>query len=284
MFVRLDGRRFGRFPFNDRIPFDAFVAEQMPDSDVRWHSFDARLSVAREILREQYAFNVRRHPEWAAKDALHKDVVAALKAEFPTWPGRSARYPRYGLSSWPGGPRTVRPDWDRDEVLRIVTRRANWPLTSRVELVLARRGAPMYPAAISTILQDADVAHADSSVDPDALSAPGAEATLEGTLAVRRVVAERWAALSEDEQLLLTLLAAGRPYREVVEEVPSFHDPSSVTRALARICDRFITAVVDALGEAIGPTEALKPKQQAELLFGVLAELPQVRARMEATG
>ncbi len=284
VFVRLDSRVFGRFPFTDRTPFDAYVAEQMHDGDVRWHSFEARLSIAREVLREQYAFNVRRHPEWAAKDALHQDVVAALKADFPTWPGRSARYPRYGLTSWPGGPRSVRPDWDRDDVVRIVTRRAGWPLATRIELVLAKRGAPMYPAAVSAILQDADVAASDSSLDPDALGASREADALEGTLTVRRLVAERWATLSDDEQQLLSLLAAGRPYREVVEAVPSFRDPSAVTRALARICDRFVSDLVAALSPDGAGAEPLKPKQQAELLFGVLAELPDVRAQMEAAG
>ncbi len=284
VFVRLDGRRFGRFPFSDRTPFDAYLEDDFEDRDVRWHSFDARLSIAREVLREQYAFNVRRHPEWAAKDQLHKGVVATLKDGFPTWPGRSARYPRYGLEAWPAGPRTVRRDWDRDEVVRIVARRAAWPLRTRIELVLARHGAPMYPAAISSILQDADVASSDSSLDPDQLGR--ADDAVEQCMSVRRIVAERWEALETDEQRLLALLVAGRPYREIVELVPRFRDPSAVTRALGRICARFIADLADTLGgERTDPDGApLKPKQQAELLFGVLVELPQVRAAMEAAG
>jgi hypothetical protein len=284
VFVRLDGRRFGRFPFSDRTPFDAFVADQMIDRDVRWHSFTARLSIAREILREQYAFNVRHHPEWAARDALHKGVVAALKADFPTWPGRSPRYPRFGLAAWPGGPRTVRPDWDRDEIVRIVTRRATWPLQTRIEIVLAKHGAPMYPAAISSVLQDADVASADTSIDPDQLSAGGQSEALASTLSVRQLIAERWRTLSDEEQELLVLLVTGRPYREVVEAIPSLNDPSAVTRTLARICDRFVSHLAEAFGGPRSEGPRLKPKQQAELLFGVLVELPQVRARMEAAG
>jgi len=282
IFVRLDGRAFGRFPFLQRTPFDAYVADQMPDRDVRWHSFDARLGIAREVLREQYSFNVRRHPEWAAKDALHKDVVATLKADFPTWPGRSPRYPRYGLASWPGGPRSVRSDWDRDEVVRIVTRRASWPLVTRVEVVLAKHGGPMYPAAISSILQDADVAKSDTSIDPADLAGGLEDGAIESVLSVRRLVAERWATLGAEEQRLLILLAAGRPYREVVEALPSMNDPSSVTRALARICDHFIADLVQALGGEGDEADALKPKQQAELLFGVLVEFPEVRAAVEA--
>lgn len=278
VFCRLDGRAFGRFPFSGRAPFDAFVAEAMPDRDVRYHSFDARLSIAREALREQYAFNVRHHPEWAAKEQLHKQVVQACREGCAQWPGRSPRYPRFGLTSWRSGPREPRADWDRDDVVRIVTRRSAWPVRSQVDLVLARRGCAMYPAEISAILQDASVASSTSDIDPDDLAGARLDRALDARLSVRRVLSERWAQLEPDERTLLTMIVGGRPYREIVEAIERYRDPSACTRALARICDSFLSDLSERLGVATGV--GLRPKQAAEVLLPALLELPEVQAAM----
>ncbi len=279
VFCRLDGRSFGRFPFSGRTPFDAFVAETMGDRDVRYHSFEARLSIAREALREQYAFNVRHHPEWAAKEELHKAVVQACRDHCATWPGRNPRYPRYGLTSWRPGPRVPRDDWDRDDVVRVVTRRGAWPVRSQVDLVLAKRGCAMYPAEISAILQDASVASADSSIDPEDLAGSPMERALDARLSVRRVLSERWGQLDADQQRLVAMLVAGKPYREIVDAIDRYRDPSSCTRALAKICDAFIGDLGERLGVATGVS--LRPRQAAEVLLPALMELPEVKAALE---
>jgi hypothetical protein len=304
VFARLDGRAFGRFPFSGRVPFDAFLEDLLPDRDVRWHSFESRLSVTREALREQYAFNVRHHPDWAERERLHREVVAALREVAVAFPGRSPRWPRWGLPSWGQAPRGPRADWDREETVRLLSRREGWPVESRVQLVLARHGAPMYPGAISALLQDASVrgARVDRVVEDEsggtgegwdgALSgaAGGAAANSEpgalepARLTVRRRVAEGWAALLSEERELLALLVAGRPYREIVERVPRYRDPSAVTRALARICEGLLRRVVEALDESragSGAAEELRPQQVAELIFPLLLDLPDVRARIE---
>jgi hypothetical protein len=278
VFAFLDGRVYGRFPFSDRTPFDTFVLEGMTDDRVRYHSFSARLSITREALREQYAFNVRHHPEWGERERLHKQVVAALKETCTPVAGRSPRWPRYALASWGDRPRQPRSDWNRDDVVRILARRGGWPVESRVQLVLAKRGAPMYPGAISSLLQEADVAHSSTSVDPDALAADssvGAERV--ARLLVRQHLSAAWAALGQDDRGLLLALLAGRPYREIVEASPRFRDPSAVTRALSRVCGTLLGPLCEALGQGGESVAALRPQQQAELLFGALAELPAVR-------
>lgn len=278
VFTFLDGRVYGRFPFSDRTPFDAFLADQLPDDRVRYHAFDARLSVTREALRDQYAFNVRHHPEWAEKETLHRQVVAALKQHCRPVPGRSPRWPRYGLAAWGDAPRSPRPDWDREDVVRILARRAAWPVESRVQLVLARRGAPMYPGAISSLLQESDVANSSADIDPDLLARDSSEgAARVARLLVRQHLAAAWTALEEDERGLLLDLLAGRPYREIVERSPRYRDPSAVTRALSKLCTRLLAPLCEALGQDGDEVHGLRPQQQAELLFGALAELPAVR-------
>ncbi len=277
VFTNLDVRAYGRFPFSKRTPFDAFLQEQMDDGQVRYHSFDSRLSVTRESLREQYAFNVRHHPEWAERERIHREVVAFLKESARPFPGRSPRWPRYGLSSWSDGPRSPR-NWDREDVVRILARRSGWPVASRVELVLAKRGVPMYPGAISSLLQEAELSGQPLPPPPDADSSEGSARA--ARLLVRQTLAIGWRALEPDERTLLVKLLAGTPYREVVQSMPSYRDPSAVTRALARLCSRLLAPLCEGLGgEGLG---SLRPQQQAELLFAALVELPEVRRAQEA--
>ena len=73
----------------------ADAAEAMADGQCRYHSFNARLSVTRETLRQQYSHNVRRHPAWLQREELHKEVVAVLKEECAPFPGRHPNWPRY---------------------------------------------------------------------------------------------------------------------------------------------------------------------------------------------
>ena len=74
-------------------------------------------------------------------------------------------------------------------------------------------------------------------------------------------------------------LLSGTPYREVVDSLPGYRDPSAVTRALARLCKQLLAPLTEGLGGLGG----LRPQQQAELLFAALAELPEVRREREAS-
>ena len=42
----------GRFPFSGRAPFPAYVEEQFDGRTIRYHSFYAKLSITRELLRD----------------------------------------------------------------------------------------------------------------------------------------------------------------------------------------------------------------------------------------
>ena len=94
---------------------------------------------------------------------------------------------------------------------------------------------------------------------------------------VRQHLAGAWAGLGEEDRALLLALLAGRPYREIVQASPRFTDPSAITRSLARLCRTLLAPLCAALGQEGAGLAALRPQQQAELLFGALAELPAVR-------
>ncbi len=280
VFADLDGRIIGRFPFAQRTPYDAYVAEAMADGACRYHSFSARLSVAREALRQQYAHNVRRHPAWLKREELHREVVAALTEECAPFPGRHPKWPRYGLRAWPDGLRPVRADWNPDEMIRVLRRRGGWSVSARVQIVLAKHGAPMYPGAISRLLQDA-------SVDPGAFEsadelASADEGDRDDQSAVRTAAVQAYAALTDVERSLLSLLLAGRPYKEIPAELPELANPTAITRALERICDAFLGRVLTQVGASRDDTTPLRPKAAAELLLGVLLTVPGIRAELLA--
>ncbi len=267
VFCSLDSREYGRHPFAGRAPFDAFVQEDMPDRECGYHAFDARLSITRETLRAQYAFNLRRHPEWLEREELHQEVVAALREECRPFPGRSPRYPRYGLRSWEGV-RAPKPSWNHDHAVSTLRRRSGWSVSARVQIVLSLKGAPMYPGEISRVLQDADVAPAGGMVEPDER---GQRSDVDAILSVRQRVSDALAALDADERRLLRCLIEGISGREIMERVPALHSPVAVSRALKALCGRFVAALAD-LGAGEG--RDLRPAEVADLLLPVLLALP----------
>ncbi len=267
VFCHLDARVYGRHPFADRAPLDAFVQERFSDRECRYHAFDARLSITREALRAQYAFNLRRHPEWQERQELHGEVVQALRAECRTFPGRNPRYPRYGLRSWTGV-RPPKPGWSHEDAVRTLQRRSGWSVAARVQIVLSLRGAPMYPGEISRVLQDAAVPAGGGAIDPDDR---GTREDVDAILAVRRRVLSAWAALDAEERALMRCLIDGLSGREIMERVPRLNSPVAVTRGLKAVTGRFVAALAD---EAGGERHDLRPNELAELLLPVLLALP----------
>lgn len=280
VFTDLDGRVFGRHPFQERTPYDTFVDRSMADDRCRYHSFDARLSVTREALRQQYRHNVRRHPAWLRREELHREVVEVLERDCVPFPGRHPRWPRYGLPSWTDALRPQNPGFDPEGVVGLLRRRSGWSVSAQVQIVLSKRGAPMYPGEISRLLQDATVAP-DSFEASDELGSPDGT-TPADQLAIRRAAAEAYAALSPAERSLLGLLLAGRPYKEIPSEIPELNNPTAITRALQRICEGFMQRLLAQLGARHDETTRLRPKAATELLLGVLVTVPQVRAELLA--
>ena len=69
----------GRFPFSERTPFAAYVEERFDGRTIRYHSFYAKLAITREIMRDDYAFNLRRDPVLRWRAELYADIGVVLK-------------------------------------------------------------------------------------------------------------------------------------------------------------------------------------------------------------
>ena len=69
----------GRFPFSGRTPFGSFVDERFDGRTIRYHSFYAKISITREILRDDYAYNLRRNPVLRWRAELYADIGDILK-------------------------------------------------------------------------------------------------------------------------------------------------------------------------------------------------------------
>ena len=81
----------GRFPFLGRPPFSACAAEDMDGRAIRYHSFYARLSITRELMRADYAHNLSSDPRLAWRAALYGeigDVLAEVAVKTPGAPPR----------------------------------------------------------------------------------------------------------------------------------------------------------------------------------------------------
>ena len=245
----------GRFPFLGRPPFSACAAEDMDGRAIRYHSFYARLSITRELMRADYAHNLSSDPRLAWRAALYGeigDVLAEVAVKTPGAP------PRWQLA----GPTPVRSE---EVVIDLLRASSNHDVPTLVERAL-RLGGPRTQSRLCVILE----AVIGAPAAPEAEE----EATDDGDLlergAVRATVLEAWRALPPDEQALLRLLAEGRTYDEVCAALPRYAHKVAVNRALERIGDVFVGRLCARLGVE---RAALPPKALLERVLDVLEQL-----------
>lgn len=250
----------GRFPFSGRVPFRAYVEEAFDDPPIRYHSFYARLSIARELLRDDYAFNLRRDPLLRWRDELHRDIGAALAQHCEAVDGDGGGHRRWRVDG--RGPAMVRALSDvRDTLSREA---AGLSLEALVVRALTLTGQPVAHSALSNLL--GDVLGGPPDEVPPEVSAP---VSLPDALTLRRSVLSAWAELSDAEQALVIALARGDAYDDLIAAVPAFRDRSAVSRAVRSCGERFVGRIVRDLGE--DPTRgAATPKQVLELVAAVV--------------
>lgn len=253
----------GRFPFSGRVPFRAFVEEGFDDPPIRYHSFYARLSIARELLRDDYAFNLRRDPVLRWRDELHRSIGAALRAHAEAVEGDGGGHRRWRVSV--RGPTRVR---NLDDVRSALARDADrLSLEELVVRALTLAGQPLAHSALSNLLGDV-LGGPKDEVPP----VPATPTSLPDALTLRRSVLSAWNELSEAEQALVIALARGDSYDDLIAAVPAFRDRSAVSRAVRSCGDQFVGRIVRDLGE--DPTGgAATPKRVLELVAAVVLPL-----------
>jgi hypothetical protein len=253
----------GRFPFQGRTPFTAYLEERFDGRTVRYHSFYAKLSIAREIMRDDYARNLSRDPVLRWRADLYREIRALLRAEAEEVPQGRGLPPRWQLRS--PGIRAMRPlgaieaklirDGERDVRAIVFTAlRMAGPLT-------CSRITNLAEAVLGTPEEDEPVA-------------PILPATAGIQVGIRRAVLAAWTDLEEDDQLLLAAIARGEAYDSLVERCPRFRHKVAVTRAVTRCGKHFMARIAGEAGlEDDALPSGLRPKDLIELVLEVLVEV-----------
>lgn len=260
----------GRFPFMGRTPFDTYREDQLDDAPIRYHCFDARLSITRELLRDDYAFNLRRDPTLRWRDAIHREVGQALVARaVPVREGGG------GTGTWTvdvPGPRRVR---SVEEVTRMLVREKDG---AEVEDLVARAlhllGVPISHSRLSNLIVDT-LGGPSATVDVDLL-APSDPVE---RLSVREAILAAQAELGPCERTLLDALCRDDSYDAIMELLPQLGSRSAVCRAVDRLGRVFVARVLEAIGEdSDDVTPAATPRLTMELILEILTPLREARA------
>lgn len=252
----------GRFPFMGRTPFRAYVEEQFDGRTIRYHSFYAKLSITREILRADYAHNLASDPQLAFRADLYADIGRWVRQNADRVDRGPGLPPRWALP----GPVGVRGDAALVESLRRAGKRGVPELVADA----LRRGGPRTQGELAAILEE--VIGLPESPRDAAAAEPRAEVDVEVVRGVRAAVFEAWNALEPGDQALLRALAEGLSYDEICARHPRFAHKVAVNRAVERISKGFVEGVLGRAGGAGGP--AVPPREVMELVLDVLGDLP----------
>lgn len=250
----------GRFPFLGRVPFAAYVEERMDGRAVRYHSFRAKISITREILRDDYARNVVRDPELRWRAELHRAVGVALRDCARSRVQGRGQPPVWDLED--AGPRVLL-RWDRLREHLVEHRQEGTAALVRRALA---RGGPASHHRLSSLLAEV--------VEPPALDAvPAAEdaVDLPTRLALREAVRGAWQELAPEDQALLTALVRGDSYDELVARDGRFAHKVAVSRAVKRCGDLFLERILEELGVEAGHRRS-PPLALVEAVMEVLEE------------
>lgn len=253
----------GRFPFNGRPPFRAFVDEQFEGRTIRYHAFYAKLSVTRELMRDDYSRNLVRDPVLRWRADLYRQIGRVLQEQCTSERVGDSQPPQWRL---PGDrPTLVR---SPERVIERLRGEPARPIPELVRRALELTG-PISQSRLTGIIEAV-------------VGAPGGEVELPGVqptpdhglvIAVRGAVIEAWNELGPDEQDLLVSVARGDSYDELIARCPRFAHKVAVTRAITRVGQGFVARVLEAVsgGQSDGP--GARPLELVERVLEVLLEV-----------
>ena len=258
----------GRFPFMGRPPFRTYVEEEFDDAPIRYHSFYAKLSITREILRDDYARNIRRDPVLRFRDDLHRRIGKVLDEHAtPVEGGRG------GHRRWTAVTETLQIPASEAQVVDELRGRGDEPLADLVVYALRRLAQPISHSRRSNLL--GEVIEPPSTLEP----APDPAEALEELVTIRNAVLAAWAELSADERALVAALARGDSYDDLIARCPTLNNRVAVSRAVKRVGNQFVGQVVQAVG---GDPSSVPPRELLEHVVGVLVPmLPELNSNEE---
>jgi hypothetical protein len=250
----------GRFPFEGRTPFGAFVEEAMDGRTIRYHSFYSKLAITREILRDDYAHNIRRDPVLRWRAELYTEIGAVLKVEAVEQPQGRGVPPKWALEST--GLRAMQP-------LSVIEGR----LRSADDQSVA--GLVRKALHLTVSMSQSQLTNLLASVlPPPATELPvqtsPAEAMAE-RMDIRGAVARAWEALDVLDQTLIIALARGDSYEDLIARDPRLKHKVAVSRAVSRVGKLFLAEVVDQMG--LDTSTDMTPRTLMEPIIAVLHSL-----------
>jgi len=250
----------GRFPFSGRTPFGAFVEEQFDGRTIRYHSFYAKLAITRELLRDDYAFNLRRNPVLRWRAELYADIGDVLKATCESVSQGRGVPPKWQRSG--SGLRMLSPP----EVVIATLRSMDSPtLETLVHEALGQAG-PQTQSKLTHIIEA--VLGTPSTDEPDA---GYVEDHTPDRMGVREAVKGAWEVLDDSDKALVIALARGDSYEELIAGHPNLNNKVAVSRAVSRVGSLFLNQVISAVGGEASPDAT--PRTLLEPIMAMLAEI-----------
>ncbi|MBT3220230.1 MAG: hypothetical protein HN348_14165 [Proteobacteria bacterium] len=251
----------GRFPFLAREPFTAFVEEQFEGRAIRYHSFYAKISITRELLRDDYAHNVRRDPVLKFRADLYKEIGKVLKSKCDRIAQGRGVPPKWTVQR-AGFRLLMQLDALEGDLRESGESSVEWLVLQALE-----KGGPMSQSQLTHLLET--VVGAPAVEDPQWVSSHRPDVT--DTMAVRNAVSAAWAELEDRDRELLSGLARGMSYDELIERFDWFKHRVAVTRAVTRCSRLFLDRVVAEIGDDESISE--RPKVLLERILEVLVEI-----------
>jgi hypothetical protein len=250
----------GRFPFMSRTPFSAFVAEQFDGRTIRYHSFYAKISITREILRDDYAKNIRRDPVLRWRAEIYAQIGDALKQFATAVPQGRGVPPRWQLST--PGLRAIQPLEVVEARLRAMDERS---VEGLVRAALQDAGA-MTQSRLANLL--GTILPAPSG---DIEEAQPVTPVLAEHMDLRAAVAAAWDGLETPDRTLIIALARGDSYEDLIASDARFTHKVAVSRAVSRVGKHFLQRVIEQIGGEATPSAT--PRTLMEPIIAVLIEL-----------
>jgi hypothetical protein len=250
----------GRFPFSGRTPFTSFIEEDFDGRTIRYHSFYAKLAITREILRDDYAFNLRRDPVLRWRAELYGDIGSVLKANCsPIEQGRGVP-PKWQLEG--PGLRMLQPLAVAEAKLHRETDRSVENLVRKALTV----AGPLTQSRLTNMLEA--VIGAPASDEPEH---GYVEDHTPDRMGLREAVASAWSELEDNDRGLIIGLAKGASYNELTAINPALKNKVAVSRAVSRVGQIFMDSVVAAVGSDAAPN--VTPRSLMEPIMAMLHEL-----------
>jgi hypothetical protein len=250
----------GRFPFSGRTPFGAYVEEQFDGRTIRYHSFYAKLAITRELLRDDYAHNLRRDPVLRWRAELYADIGDVLKAHCTAAEQGRGVPPKWSREG--GGLRMLQ----SPEIVTAKLKTLDTADRERLVLEALSLAGPQTQSRLTHMLEA--VLGAPSAAETD----PGhSEDHTVDRMGVRTAVAEAWDLLEDADKALVIALSQGASYEALIAAHPALNNKVAVSRAVARVGTQFLEKVIAAVGGEASPDAT--PRTLLEPIMAMLAEL-----------